>query len=52
MPVPLLDRLRNSRVMRGISANLYSQLVQTALQLLSVPILATHWGLEIGRAHV
>jgi O-antigen/teichoic acid export membrane protein len=46
MPVSLLDRLRNSRVVRGISANLYSQLVQTALQLLSVPILATHWGLE------
>src|SRR5579862_9583979 len=41
-----LARLRNSRVVRGISANVYSQLVQSALQLLSVPILATHWGLE------
>ena len=44
--VSLLDRLRNSRVVRGVSANLYTQLTQTALQLLSVPILATHWGLE------
>jgi O-antigen/teichoic acid export membrane protein len=44
--VSLLERLRNSRIVRGVSANLYSQLVQTALQLLSVPILATHWGLE------
>jgi O-antigen/teichoic acid export membrane protein len=44
--VSLLKRLRNSRVVRGVSANVYSQLVQTALQLLSVPILATHWGLE------
>jgi O-antigen/teichoic acid export membrane protein len=43
---PLLGRLRNSRVVRGISANMYAQLVQTVLQLLSVPILATHWGLE------
>jgi O-antigen/teichoic acid export membrane protein len=42
----LIENLRNSRVVRGISANLYSQLVQAALQLLSVPILATHWGLE------
>jgi O-antigen/teichoic acid export membrane protein len=41
-----LTRLKNSRIVRGISANVYSQLVQTALQLLSVPILATHWGLE------
>src|SRR5579862_9582591 len=41
-----LARLRNSRVVRGISANVYSQVVQTVLQLLSVPILATHWGLE------
>jgi O-antigen/teichoic acid export membrane protein len=38
-------RLKNSRIVRGISANVYSQLVQTALQLLSVPIYATHWGL-------
>lgn len=41
----VLARFRNSRVMRGISANVYSQVVQTALQLLSVPIMATHWGL-------
>jgi len=43
--VAIWTRLRNSRVVRGISANVYSQLVQTVLQLLSVPILATHWGL-------
>jgi O-antigen/teichoic acid export membrane protein len=41
----LLRRLKNSRIVRGIGANVYSQLVQTALQLLSVPIYATHWGL-------
>jgi O-antigen/teichoic acid export membrane protein len=40
-----LARLKNSRIVRGIGANVYSQLVQTALQLLSVPIYATHWGL-------
>lgn len=45
-PAAFLARLRNSRIIRGISANVYSQLVQTLLQLLSVPILATHWGLE------
>jgi O-antigen/teichoic acid export membrane protein len=44
--IPFLTRLRNSRVVRGIGANVYSQVVQTILQLLSVPILATHWGLE------
>src|SRR5271163_1103810 len=42
----LLTRFRHSRVIRGISANVYGNLIQTALQLLSVPILATHWGLE------
>jgi O-antigen/teichoic acid export membrane protein len=42
---PLLARFRNSRVIRGISANVYSNVVQTVLQLLAVPILATHWGL-------
>ncbi|HEX4150717.1 MAG TPA: hypothetical protein VHY75_00750 [Steroidobacteraceae bacterium] len=42
----LSNRLKNSRLVRGISANVYSQLVQTTLQLLSVPILATHWGLQ------
>jgi O-antigen/teichoic acid export membrane protein len=41
----LITRFKNSRFIRGISANLYAQLVQTALQLLSVPIYATHWGL-------
>src|ERR1700683_4236902 len=45
MSAALFTRLRNSRIVRGISANVYSQLVQTALQLLSVPIYATHWGL-------
>jgi len=40
-----LARLKNSRIVRGIGANVYSQLVQTALQLLSVPIYATHLGL-------
>jgi O-antigen/teichoic acid export membrane protein len=40
-----LARLRNSRIVRGVGANIYSQVVQTALQLLSVPIFATHWGL-------
>jgi O-antigen/teichoic acid export membrane protein len=42
----LLTRFRHSRLIRGISANVYGNLIQTALQLLSVPILATHWGLE------
>ena len=47
MPVTaLIARFRNSRLVRGISANVYAQAVQTTLQLLSVPILATHWGLE------
>jgi O-antigen/teichoic acid export membrane protein len=41
----LIKRLKNSRIVRGIGANVYSQLLQTALQLLSVPIYATHWGL-------
>ncbi len=41
----LLTRFRNSRLIRGISANIYSNLVQTGLQLLAVPIYATHWGL-------
>jgi O-antigen/teichoic acid export membrane protein len=41
----LITRFKNSRFIRGIGANVYSQLVQTALQLLSVPIFATHWGL-------
>ncbi len=41
-----LTRLKNSRIAHGISANVYSHLVQTALQLLAVPIFATHWGLE------
>jgi O-antigen/teichoic acid export membrane protein len=45
MSAALFTRLRNSRIVRGISANVYSQLVQTVLQLLSVPIFATHWGL-------
>ena len=45
MPAAFLTRLKNSRIVRGISANVYSQLVQLALQLLSVPIYATHWGL-------
>jgi O-antigen/teichoic acid export membrane protein len=42
----LFTRLKNSRIVRGISANVYTQLFQTVLQLLSVPILATHWGLQ------
>jgi O-antigen/teichoic acid export membrane protein len=41
-----LARLRHSRLVRGVGANVYSQLVQTALQLISVPLLATHWGLQ------
>jgi len=41
MPAAFLTRLKNSRIVRGISANVYSQLVQLALQLLSVPIYAT-----------
>jgi O-antigen/teichoic acid export membrane protein len=41
----LISRFRRSRLIRGISANVYSNAVQTVLQLLSVPILATHWGL-------
>jgi O-antigen/teichoic acid export membrane protein len=45
MSMPLFTRLKNSRISRGIGANVYAQLVQTALQLLSVPIYATHWGL-------
>jgi O-antigen/teichoic acid export membrane protein len=40
-----MTRLRNSRVVHGIGANVYGQIVQTALQLLAVPIYATHWGL-------
>ena len=46
MSAEFLSRLKKSRLVRGISANVYSQLVQTTLQLLSVPILATHWGLQ------
>ena len=42
-----LTRLKNSRVVRGISANVYSQAIQTVLQLVSVPVLATHWGLQV-----
>jgi O-antigen/teichoic acid export membrane protein len=45
MSAAFVTRLKSSRIVRGISANVYSQLVQTALQLLSVPIYATHWGL-------
>jgi O-antigen/teichoic acid export membrane protein len=45
MSAAFLSRLKNSRIVRGVSANVYSQVVQTALQLLSVPIYATHWGL-------
>jgi O-antigen/teichoic acid export membrane protein len=46
MSAAFLTRLKNSRIVRGVGANVYSQLVQTALQLLAVPILATHWGLQ------
>jgi O-antigen/teichoic acid export membrane protein len=46
MSAAFLSRLKRSRLVRGISANVYGQLAQTALQLLSVPILATHWGLQ------
>jgi O-antigen/teichoic acid export membrane protein len=42
-----ITRLKNSRVVHGIGANVYGQLVATALQLLSVPIYATHWGLAV-----
>ena len=45
MSAAFVNRLKSSRIVRGISANVYSQVVQTALQLLSVPIYATHWGL-------
>lgn len=45
--IQFLSRLQNSRIVRGISANVYAQAVQTVLQLLSVPILATHWGLQV-----
>lgn len=45
MSAAFITRLKNSRIVHGVGANVYSQLVQTALQLLSVPIFATHWGL-------
>lgn len=45
MSAAFVTRLKSSRIVRGIGANVYSQAVQTALQLLSVPIYATHWGL-------
>jgi O-antigen/teichoic acid export membrane protein len=42
-----LNRLKRSRIARGVSANVYTQAMQTVLQLASVPILATHWGLQV-----
>lgn len=35
-----------ARLIRGFGANALGQLVNTGLQLLMVPILASHWGLE------
>jgi O-antigen/teichoic acid export membrane protein len=42
-----LNRLKRSRIARGVSANVYTQAMQTVLQLVSVPVLATHWGLQV-----
>lgn len=39
-------RLRRSRLAQAVGSNVVMQLVQVAVQLASVPILATHWGLQ------
>lgn len=39
-------RLGRSRLVRAAGSNLVVQLVQVSVQLVSVPILATHWGLQ------
>ncbi len=36
-----------ARLLRGIGANAFSQLVIIGLQLALVPVLATHWGLKL-----
>ncbi len=36
-----------ARLLRGIGANAFSQLVIIGLQLALVPVLATHWGLRV-----
>lgn len=41
----LAGRVLRSRIFGAVAANAYNQVVQLGIQLLSVPILASHWGL-------
>jgi O-antigen/teichoic acid export membrane protein len=42
-----LNRFRGSTLSGGIAANVCGQLVQVVVQIVSVPVLATNWGISV-----
>ncbi len=41
----VLRRMASSRLVTGTMAGIYGQVIQLFIQLVSVPVMATHWGL-------